>query len=66
MKMKEKNLKETSNKKASKSAGQKNENTPIKRVIDRQQKDAAAGEIQSAHTVGRHGTDDEKDLNPEE
>jgi hypothetical protein len=27
---------------------------------------AASGEIQYGHTIGRHGTDDEKNLNPEE
>lgn len=32
---------------------------------DGKQKEAVAGEVQFAHTVGRHGTDDEKDLNPE-
>lgn len=27
---------------------------------------ASSGEIQYGHTIGRHGTDDEKNLNPEE
>ncbi len=30
------------------------------------QRDAASGEIQYGHTIGRHGTDEEKNLNPEE
>jgi hypothetical protein len=32
----------------------------------RNQREAAAGEIQYGHTIGRHGTDEEKNLNPEE
>ncbi|WP_276370945.1 hypothetical protein [Chryseolinea sp. H1M3-3] len=31
-----------------------------------QQKKAALGEIQYGNTIGRHGTDEEKNLNPEE
>lgn len=32
----------------------------------RNQREAAAGEIQYGHTIGRHGNDEEKNLNPEE
>ena len=32
----------------------------------RNQREAAVGEIQYGHTIGRHGTDEEKNLNPEE
>lgn len=42
------------------------EDKTAKKQIDQKQKDATAGEIQYAHTIGRHGTDDEKNLNPEE
>ena len=32
----------------------------------RKQKQATMGEIPYSRTIGRHGTDEEKDLNPEE
>ena len=33
---------------------------------EQKQRAAASGEIQYGHTIGRHGTDEEKNLNPEE
>lgn len=33
---------------------------------DEKQREAAAGEIQYGKTIGRHGTDEETALNPEE
>jgi hypothetical protein len=32
----------------------------------KKQKEATLAEIPYSHTIGRHGTDDEKELNPEE
>lgn len=50
--------------KAAKSEKQKQSKAAI--METRNQREAAAGEIQYGHTIDRHGTDEEKNVNPEE
>jgi hypothetical protein len=66
MNMKEKKSKEAVNKTLSQPENRKKENSPEKKTSEQKQKDATAGEVQYAPTIGRHGTDEEKNLNPEE
>jgi hypothetical protein len=66
MNMKEKKSKEAVNKTLSQPENRKKENSTEKKASEQKQKDATAGEVQYAPTIGRHGTDEEKNLNPEE
>jgi hypothetical protein len=67
-------LKSTAMKTKEKNSGNTHKNhrqdQPLKKENDtkdiQKQKEATKGEIPYSHTIGRHGTDDEKDLNPEE
>ncbi len=45
---------------------QDQENNITKKDPGQKQKQATMGEIPYSRTIGRHGTDEEKDLNPEE
>ena len=65
MNMKEKRSKGPVNKTLSQAEHKKKQNS-TKKVSEQKQKDATAGEVQYAPTMGRHGTDEEKHLNPEE
>ncbi len=58
--MKEKKSKSTANEAQKPGTGQ------AKKITAQKQKDAAAGEVQYGRTIGRHGTDEETNLNPEE
>jgi len=62
MKTKEKNSK-TTHKNLHKNPLKKE--NKIKNIVQKQE-EATMVEIPYSHTIGRHGTDDEKDLNPEE
>ena len=64
--MEERKSKETVNKTLNKAGGRKKQDSPEKKTSEQKQKDATAGEVQYAPTIGRHGTDEEKNLNPEE
>ena len=64
--MKEKKSKEAVNKTLSQAEDRKKESSIDKKASEQKQKDATAGEVQYAPTIGRHGTDEEKHLNPEE
>jgi hypothetical protein len=66
MNMKEKKSKEMVNKTVSQAENRKKESNTEKKASEQKQKDATAGEVPYAPTIGRHGTDEEKNLNPEE
>ena len=44
----------------------KPDNSNVEKTNAQKQKDATAGEVPYAPTIGRHGVDEEKQLNPEE
>jgi len=64
--MKERKSKEAVNKTLNQAEGRKKQSSPEKKASEQKQRDATAGEVQYAPTMGRHGTDEEKNLNPEE
>jgi len=63
--MKERKSKEAVNKTLNQTGGLK-KSSPEKKASEQKQREATAGEVQYAPTIGRHGTDEEKHLNPEE
>ena len=64
--MKEKKSKEAVNKTLGQAENRKKESSTEKKASEQKQRDTTAGEVQYAPTIGRHGTDEEKNLNPEE
>ena len=64
--MKERKSKEAVNKTLNQAGGRKKQSGPEKKTSEQKQREATSGEVQYAPTIGRHGTDEEKHLNPEE